>query len=414
MPPPPVSVVIVSRERPAALDLCLTGVAQLDYPTLEVIVVACPAGVATVAARADAGHIKVVPFDTPNISQARNLGIARAAGDIVAFIDDDAVPGPGWLRHLTSPFADPSVAAAGGFVRGRNGITYQYRARMVDTSGAAEPLDIEGDAPVVLRRETGRAIKTEGTNMAVRRAVLADLGGFDPAFRFYLDETDLNMRLAEAGHATAIVPLAEVHHGYAPSARRSADRSPRDLTEIGASLAVYLRKHAPPARHKALWARAQTEQRTRLVGFMQRGPLGPDDVVRLMRGLRRGWRGGLKRDIPDLPPLPLATEAFCPFPARPGARHVVLSGRSWHRAALRDKAQAALLDGAVVTVLRFSPTALYHRMQFHPDGYWEQTGGQFGRSDRAQRLFRITTLSGRVAKETTRLAPLHRQAPEVL
>ena len=47
----PVSVVIVSRGRPGALSLCLTGVAQLDYPAFEVIVVACPEGAAAIAAR---------------------------------------------------------------------------------------------------------------------------------------------------------------------------------------------------------------------------------------------------------------------------------------------------------------------------------------------------------------------------
>ncbi|MES2906736.1 MAG: RNA polymerase factor sigma-54, partial [Pseudomonadota bacterium] len=43
------------------------------------------------------------------------------------------------------------------------------------------------------------------------------MGGFDPAFRFYLDETDLNLRLAATGAMTAIVPVAQVHHGFAES-----------------------------------------------------------------------------------------------------------------------------------------------------------------------------------------------------
>lgn len=402
--PPSVSLVIVSRERPAALALCLTGVAQLDYPLLEVIVVACPAGVDVVAARADAARIKVAPYDAANISAARNLGIALAAGDIVAFLDDDAVPEPSWLRHLAASFEDAQVAVAGGFVRGRNGISYQNRARVVDALGNAEPLEIVGDAPVVLRRETGRAIKTEGTNMAVRRELLVAMGGFDPAFRFYLDETDLNMRLAMAGHATAIVPLAEVHHGYAASARRHADRRPRDLFEIGASLAVYLRKHAPEARHKAQWLRFQAEQRARLAGFLQQGPMGADDVARLMHGLRKGWKAGQARALEAEAPLLSATEAFRPFAARPGAPHLVLSGRTWQRESLHQAARAAVRDGAVVTVFRFSPTALFHRMRFHADGFWEQTGGQFGRSDRDQPALRMATLRRRVRAETARLS----------
>ena len=82
MDAPSVSVVIVSRGRPDALRLCLTGVAQLDHPVFEVIVVACPQGAAVVADRSDADRIKLVPFDEPNISAARNLGIAQAAGEV--------------------------------------------------------------------------------------------------------------------------------------------------------------------------------------------------------------------------------------------------------------------------------------------------------------------------------------------
>lgn len=111
MDSPPVSVVVVSRERPDALMRCLNGLAQLDYPLFEIVCVACPAGIAALSARPDAERIKTVVFDRPNISEARNLGITEAAGEIVAFIDDDAVPEPLWLWHLTAPFSEPNVAA---------------------------------------------------------------------------------------------------------------------------------------------------------------------------------------------------------------------------------------------------------------------------------------------------------------
>ena len=89
-----VSVVIVSRGRPAALIRCLTGVSQLTYPVFEVIVVADPAGIDAASISTHADHLKLVPFDEANISKARNAGIAASAGEIVAFIDDDAVPEP--------------------------------------------------------------------------------------------------------------------------------------------------------------------------------------------------------------------------------------------------------------------------------------------------------------------------------
>ncbi|APX22456.1 MAG: glycosyl transferase [Rhodobacteraceae bacterium] len=382
MDAPSVSVVIVSRGRPDALRLCLTGVAQLDHPVFEVIVVACPQGAAVVADRSDADRIKLVPFDEPNISAARNLGIAQAAGEVVAFLDDDAVPEPTWLARLSAPFINPDVAAAGGFVRGRNGIDFQWRARTVTAGLEESELTLDGEDPVAPEPRAGRAIKLQGTNMAHRRSVLMRMGGFDPAYRFFLDETDLDLRHAEAGHRVVVVPLAQVHHGYAESLRRAADRTPRDLTEIGASVAVFLRRHCDKAGHAAAWKRIRAEQRRRLLRHMERGPLGPDDVLRLLRGLDHGWREGRARPLSTLKPMPDAPSPFLAFPGRPGAPRTVLAGRPWRRAGLRREAQRLVREGRIVSLYRFSHTALFHRVRFHPEGFWEQIGGLWGRSDR--------------------------------
>ena len=69
----------------------------------------------SVQAHALADQIKIVPFDTPNISAARNAGISVAAGEGIAFIDDDAVPEISWLTHLTAP-----LTVIGGAILGQS------------------------------------------------------------------------------------------------------------------------------------------------------------------------------------------------------------------------------------------------------------------------------------------------------
>ncbi len=399
----PVRVVIVSRERPDALDRCLTGISQLDYPDLEVVVVACPAGMTRIRTRFDARRIKTVPFDAPNISEARNLGIAAAAGEVIAFIDDDAVPEPLWLRHLRPAFNDAEVMAAGGYVVGRNGISLQWGARSVDHGGHTAPIKVADNAITILHPTARRAIKTEGTNMAVRRDVLASFGGFDPAFRFYMDETDLNLRLAREGLATAIAPQARVHHGFAPSIRRRADRTPKDLTEIGASYAVFLRKHCPKNQHGAQIAAFISNQRQRLLRLMQSGQLDPLDVHHLVKGLKSGIAKGNERPLTNQPPLPKPSTGFLLYPTKTGAREILISGRCHQRAALLDKARTILKAGDIPVVLCLSHTALYHHLRYLPEGIWLQTGGLFGRSDRAAPLVQMTRLKPRADAERKRM-----------
>ncbi len=400
---PTISVVVVSRRRPEALKRALVGISQLRYPAFEVVVVADAAGLAAAKDLPFGDQLKTVEYETPNISAARNRGIAHAAGELVAFVDDDAVPETGWLHHLAAPFAKPEVAAAGGYVRGRNGISFQWQAHSVDGTGESLPLVLGSEEPVVLTPSDGRAIKIEGTNMAFRREVLAEMGGFDPAFQYYLDETDLNIRLAAAGYKTAIVPQAEVHHGYAENRQRTAARVPRDLSQIGASKAVFLRKHCPEEQRAAVWKAFCQEQRRRLVHHMVAGNIMPGDVRRLMRGLQQGYAEGLTRSFGQLPELTRASEGFAPLDAPKGPQ-VIICGRYWRRKAILSEAQKAAKEGKLPSVFLFSRTGLFHSVRFDPAGFWLQRGGLFGRSDRRQSLFRVRGFGARLRQEFKRVA----------
>lgn len=398
-----VSVVVVSRGRADLLRRCLLGISQLQYDGFEVIVVGDPEGIKAAGGLPFADDLKLVGFDEPNISVARNLGISHAAGDIVAFIDDDAVPEPQWLRYLIAPAAQCDVAAMGGFVRGRNGISWQWTARSLDQMGEAHPIDVELDQASVLNPPKGKAIKTEGTNMAFRRSVLTELGGFDPAFHYFLDETDLNMRLARAGYATALVPLAEVHHGFAPNPLRTQARVPRDLFDIGASWAVFQRKHLKENAHKDQWTRLRFQERRRLLRHLMTGALEPRTVRRLMGRLDEGYAAGKTRPLGGGKLAAHAASGFKTFPSMI-RRATVIAARPFGLAkALKDAAKRAQRD-EIVTVVSLSMSAVYHKVLFTNDGVWLQRGGIFGRSERIQSLVSIESRSGRIQKELVRVA----------
>ncbi|MCE6952212.1 glycosyltransferase [Cereibacter sphaeroides] len=393
------SLIVVSRGRSDLLARAVTAIRQQDHPCLELVVVADAAGLAALPDL----PIKRVAFDAPNISAARNAGIARSAGEVVAFLDDDAVPEPTWLSRLVAPFEDARVVASGGFVRGRNGITFQWRASAVDRCGIDHPLAVDPQGVTLCAPRGDLVPRVQGTCAAFRRKSLVSVGGFDPAFRFYLDETDLCRRLGPAG-LTAIVPLAQVHHGFAAGPHRRADRVPASLFEIGASSLVFLRRHAAVSDWPEAVAALRTSQRLRLVRHMVAGRLEPGDVRRLMRTLDAGLEEGRSRPLAPLPPLPDTGPPFLHFPGtgpRPGR---VLGGSPVLRRKLLAEARKAVAEGCVVTLFLLDATARPHRHAFHPDGFWLQSGGLFGPSLRDGLRLRLRSRRQRIAEEQLRLS----------
>ena len=389
------SVIVVSRHRAAALQRCILALTQQDHPQFELIVVADPAAVAQVQGLGL--PLKCVAFDQANISAARNAGLALAAAPVVAFIDDDAVAEPTWLTRLCAPFDNPAVTASTGFIRGRNGISYQWQACEVDQFGQDHVLEI---ATPTLRPATAqRAVKTQGTNCAFRRDVLLTLGGFDPAYRFYLDEADVNLRMAGL---TAIIPDAQVHHGYLASPRRAANRVPLSLYDIAASSAIFLRRHAPDADMAAALTALSLRESGRIAVHRRAGRIKADAELALLSSLTQGWAEGLRCNLGALPPLPATDSALLPLQTgpRPGK---ILSGRFWQKHRLRAEAMASA--GHITTVFLLSPTARPHKLSFQPEGYWLQTGGIFGQSTRQGSRFRLISFRNRVAEEAARLAP---------
>lgn len=408
MTTPRVSLVVVSRDRPDALARCLTAVLQLWYRPLEIIVVSDPSGMDCLAQQDLPKEIKLLSFEEQNISRARNAGIAVASGEIIAFLDDDAVPEPSWLNHLVAAFADPDVAIAGGFVKGRNGISWQWQGRTVDARGHMHALDLDPSRPAKVAQKPGLALKTEGTNMAVRAQVLRDIGGFDPSFQYFLDETDLNLRFAASGFAAAVVPRAVVHHGFARNMTRRTDRAPRDLFQIGASWAVFLAKHCPEDLIAIRWQEIRDLERRRLLGYMLDGRLDPWGVNRVLATMDSGFSDGHTRPVrPALPPIQAPEEPFHGLaPIMTGASDHV-AGRIWNRRHLIDRCRAKVAAGKVATMMIFSPTTFFHSVRFTEHGFWEHRGGLYGKSLRSDRIWRFWRFRSRVRREWSLVSERH-------
>lgn len=153
------------------------------------------------------------------LSGARNTGIEASEGEIVVFLDDDAVPAPGWLAALLAPFEDSTVMATGGtaqpvWEQGRPAWFPEELDWVVGCSYRGQlPGGVEPVGAVEVRNPLG-------CNMAFRREVFTDVGRFREGIgrvgRHPLgcEETELCIRLRQARPEARVllVPEATVHH----------------------------------------------------------------------------------------------------------------------------------------------------------------------------------------------------------
>lgn len=363
----PLSVIVISRGRPQLLALCLAALAQQTHPDIEVVLVADPG---SVGIRPDL-NLKRVSFDQPNVSAARNQGLALAAGEIVAFIDDDATAFPNWAAELAAGFDDPRVLAATGFTLGPWARQWQAKAERIGADGLSRPFALTDNAALPASQDG--PVSTIGTNCAFRRDALLHLGGFDPAFAYYLDESDVNWRMSRAfpDALTAIRPQAQVIHGIAAGPLRTGGGVPSSLHQVGHSTALFTR------RHQGVMPDLQTLQRKRLLRHMVAGRLDPFGIAPLLTSLRDGMAEGQGLPLPPLPvPLPDDAPAFLPLArANFQSEPLILAGWIWQARSLRQAAISAARDRCCVALLLLSPTAAPHRLSLKTLNYWEQTGG---------------------------------------
>lgn len=225
-----VSVVINTLNRAEPLAVALHALEYLDYEQFEVIVVNGPSEDNTSALlRAQRGRVKWADCPDANLSQSRNVGIAMAAGDVVAFLDDDAYPDPAWLDRLVEGYDDPEVAAVGGPVLDHTGVALQVQYLRSNRFGRSQVEVGAGLNPSYLLSVPGASHFPSllGANSSFRRSVLSALGGFDEEFDYFLDETDVCVRLVDRGFVVRMLDDGFVYHKFLPSSIRKADRIPR-------------------------------------------------------------------------------------------------------------------------------------------------------------------------------------------
>lgn len=217
---PSVSVVICAYtlERLGVLTEAIGSLRAQSLPPAEVVLVIdhAPDLLREVGRRWPDLNV-VANRERQGLSGARNTGVAAASGEVVAFLDDDAIAAPDWLERIVAAYVDPDVLGVGGAVR----------PRWVDGKPAWFPPEFDwvvGCTHSGMPRELSPVRNLVGANMSFRRSTLEEVGGFSHdlgrvgTLPVGCEETDLSIRVHQRWPRAEILydPAAVVDHVVPP------------------------------------------------------------------------------------------------------------------------------------------------------------------------------------------------------
>ena len=297
-----VSIIVSTCDRRANLELLLAALEHQTHPFFEVVVVVGPSRDDTLDWLASnySDRVKVLSCPKFNLSVSRNLGLGVAEGEIVAFLDDDAVPCDTWLEQISRHFARGADGVGGTTWLARpDAGQLQFRRGLVTAMG--EQVDVREEGSPLPAPGDRWAVRFHGTNMAYRRKLLLSIGGFDERYEYLHDDADIAWRLRRAGARLVPVDDAWVYHVGALGRRRGRD--PFDLdwlswsrstiyfalvnggTEFGLRAASVM-----ALRHVASF-------RSRLFGLQKAGLLSSGRARRARNRVLVGALGGVSRAL---------------------------------------------------------------------------------------------------------------------
>ncbi len=217
--PLPASVVIPTRARPRYLEVALASIApQARAAGAEVLVVDDAGPSAALRELAERFGARYEPHPRPlGLNVARNTGVERSRGELVAFVDDDVEVRPGWLQALLDAArSHPRAQVFTGPIRPR------LEGRPPRSCGREGPPITALDLG---ERDTDAVGYAWGANMAVRREALRRVGPFDVSLRDAGDEQEWQDRLAAAlgpGRVLYVAAAALDHRREGADARLRA------------------------------------------------------------------------------------------------------------------------------------------------------------------------------------------------
>jgi GT2 family glycosyltransferase len=255
---PTVSLLIPSFGRPQRLLACLAGLARQRILPNEVLVIWQSNDFSTrdaIAGARSALPYRLIVLHHPQtgIVPAENLALTHASGEVIALIDDDAVPPPDWLERHLEFYRDPMVGAVGGLADNWHSDGTPFPRRTMEPVGRLTSFgkiygNMHDQALAWRRRQPAVVDHLAGGNMTLRRQAF---DCFESGLRPYWQNFELDACLqVKARGFRVMFDFGNVVEHYPSSAAYCGGRDgdlELKIYNAAYNLALVLAKHSPIA-----------------------------------------------------------------------------------------------------------------------------------------------------------------------
>jgi glycosyltransferase involved in cell wall biosynthesis len=229
-----VSIILTVKNEENKIGETLAALTEIDYPSYEIILIDGGSTDQTLDI-AQKFAINIVKTSNSYPGQARNIGIAHAQGNIIAFTDGDCIPNKDWLTNAVSLLKTNQANGVGGPLLPYKKSTFLAKAILNSLSA---PLVSAGSTNFIRHNQQRYVKSLPSSNAIYPKTILEDVGFFSDELR-YCEDTELNYRIINKNYKLLFSPNVVVQHNWKVASFLSLFKL---MLNYGAGRAIAVRK----------------------------------------------------------------------------------------------------------------------------------------------------------------------------